>query len=70
MEDIFSSNSGNIIQKKLDINANTSPVLHSNEDLDFYFDINKIVAWCMENAYKRVNISVASYITFISYNAD
>jgi len=53
MEEIFST-SENVIQKKLDINQNTIHNLETNENLDYYFDIDKTVAWINENNFKRV----------------
>lgn len=56
MEDIFSSNSANIIQKNLNINANSSLELKTSQDLDFYFDVNKIVDWINQNNFKKVSL--------------
>ena len=56
MEDIFSSNSANIIQKNLNINVNSSLELKTSQDLDFYFDVNKIVDWINQNSFKKVSL--------------
>ena len=58
MEDIFSSNSANIIQKNLNINLNSLFELKTNQDLDFYFDIDKIVDWINQNNFKKVFLNI------------
>lgn len=60
MEEIFSS-SENVIQKKLDINQNSIQNLDSNENLDYYFDIDRLVAWIDENSFKRVLLTFKLY---------
>ena len=60
MEDIFSSNSQNIIEKKLEINSNS--VLEDkeklNQNLEYYFEIKKIAEWINENKFKRVKFQI------------
>ncbi len=51
MEEIFSSNSLNIIEKKIEIFEETKNI----EDLEFYFDIHKTAEWILNNQFKRVS---------------
>ena len=56
MEEIFSSNSEDIIQKKLAVDFQNNLILEAPEDFNFYFDIEKIVNWILENDFKKVKI--------------
>jgi hypothetical protein len=56
MEDIFSSNSGNIIQKHIDTSENETS-LTTDENLEQYFDIDKIVSWITIKNFKRVRFA-------------
>ena len=62
MEDLFSSNSEAIINKKLDIKAGQQGI-STDADLDFYFDIEKVSKWVDENLFKRVKIRIFLNIT-------
>jgi len=53
MEELFSSNSETIINKKLDIKAGQQSI-STDADLDFYFDIEKVVKWIDKLQFKRV----------------
>jgi hypothetical protein len=57
MEEIFSSNSGDIIQKHLDFSIQNEIILDSNESLEKYFDIDQTVAWVKDKQYKRVGLT-------------
>jgi hypothetical protein len=62
MENIFSSNSSEIIQKKIELISNdlsNNNQIKSAENLDYYFDLDKLTEWILQNNYKRV-----CYITF------
>ena len=63
MEDIFSSNSGNIIQKHIDTSQNETP-LTTDENLEQYFDIDKIVSWIKIKNFKRVRFVFSSFVKF------
>jgi hypothetical protein len=54
MEEIFSSNSKEVIQKQLNICLDNKLTLKSKDELDFYFDVSKITIWIQENQFKRV----------------
>lgn len=56
MEELFSSNSKDIIQKQLNVCVQGNNSLKTIEELDFYFDIQKLTKWISENNYKRVII--------------
>lgn len=55
MEEVFSSNSEVIIQKKLSVDFQNNLTLDTPNDFNFYFDIEKIVDWISVNDYKKVN---------------
>ncbi len=59
MEDIFSSSSNAIIQKKIE-NINQGQAIKSIEDLDFYFDLDRLVEWIKSNSYTRVSFKEKS----------
>ena len=63
MEEIFSSNSKEVIQKQLNICLDNKLTLKTKEELDFYFDIAKVTKWIQENQIKRV---IHLYIIFSS----
>ena len=53
MEDVFSSKSLDTIQKKIEIEE--KPLNEKiEENLEFYFDVDKIAIWVKENEFKRV----------------
>ena len=56
MEDIFSSKSSEIIERRVDVDANNNrpPRLPSDAELDAYFDVDAAAAWVSGGAYKRV----------------
>ena len=54
MEEIFSSNSIKVIQKELDVSLVNNSSLKSNDELDFYFDIQQLSTWIQEKKFKRV----------------
>ena len=53
MEEIFSSNSIKVIQKELDVSLVNNSSLKSNDEFDFYFDI--------QNALLAKNPSIPTY---------
>jgi hypothetical protein len=55
MENVFSSNGSETIQRKLEIfSKNSFTSLCSVEDLDFFFDIDKIFEWIQNRGFKKV----------------
>jgi hypothetical protein len=54
MEEIFSSNSIKVIQKELDVSLVNNSSLKSNDEFDFYFDIQQLSTWIQEKKFKRV----------------
>ncbi len=54
MEEIFSSNSIKVIQKELDVSLVNNSSLKSNDEFDFYFDIQQLSTWIQETKFKRV----------------
>lgn len=57
MEQIFSSNSEEIIQKHLDFSIQNEIILDSNESLEKYFDIDQTVEWIKDKQFKRVGLA-------------
>ena len=58
MENIFSSNSSEIIQRKIELISNdlsNNNQIKSIENLDYYFDLDKLTEWILKNNYKRVS---------------
>jgi len=55
MENVFSSNGSETIQRKIDLFSNDSvSSVNGVEDLDFFFDIDKICEWIQKRAFKKV----------------
>ena len=55
MEEIFSSNSLKVIEQQLDLNdASLNLSLTSEQDIDVYFDIDRIRSWIGERGLVRV----------------
>ncbi len=55
MENVFSSNGSETIQRKIEFFSNNPPnSVGCVEDLDFYFDIDKILEWIQKGAFKKV----------------
>lgn len=56
MEDIFSTNSLNTIQKEIENLSVDNQLLEikSQDDFDFFFDINQTVSWIEKNDFKQV----------------
>ena len=61
MEEIFSSNSKEVIQKQLNICLDNKLTLKSKDELDFYFDVSKITIWIQENKFKRRHSKIKTY---------
>ena len=58
MEELFSTNSEAIIQKKLDIEPGSrSRIFNTDADLDLYFDTEQISKWINANKFKRVHLN-------------
>lgn len=67
MEDIFSSNSSSIIQKQINLDSSEGSQLKSiKEDLNFYFDIEKITSWLVKNEFNRVALQFPDELLNIS----
>lgn len=55
MEEIFSSNSLKVIEQQLDLNdASLNLNLNSEQDIDVYFDIDRISSWISKRGLVRV----------------
>jgi hypothetical protein len=54
MEDIFSSNSANVIQKTIDLSLTSNVQSITSQNIDFYFDIEQISEWINKNEYTKV----------------
>jgi hypothetical protein len=64
MENIFSSNSSEIIQKKIELISNdlsNNNQIKSPENLDYYFDLDKLAEWVVQNNYKKVGFLTRAF---------
>ncbi len=55
MEELFSSSSEAIINKKLDVEVGPY-CISTDSELDFYFDTERVSKWIDDNQFKRVKI--------------
>jgi diphthamide biosynthesis protein 2 len=54
MEDIFSANTDNIIQKSIECHQFEINLNQNSETFDFYFDTDKTCEWIEKNSFKKI----------------
>jgi hypothetical protein len=54
MENTFSTNASETIQKEIIIEKNETNSETINKNLKFYFDIDRSVEWILKNKFRRV----------------